>query len=146
MNASIVKNASTSPGIARAMDGHIEDQSCLRASIVKSALAVHQIARNTKKVTRKTVLLNLYRMISVVVLKDTLGSKTTTPSIEKSHVLVSSTEENSSQVESLTCWICQEEFNILSSNHAHSLVSLDIRRIEHSLQVCLWHLKHNRYL
>ena len=35
----------------------------------------------------------------------------TTHGCKESGILFSSTEENSSQVESLTCWICQEEFS-----------------------------------
>jgi len=35
----------------------------------------------------------------------------TTHGVEKSDMLFSLTEENSSQVESLICWICQEEFS-----------------------------------
>ena len=38
-----------------------------------------------------------------------LQEPTTTQGGKKSGILLSLTEENSSQVESLTCWICQEE-------------------------------------
>ena len=38
-----------------------------------------------------------------------LQQPTTTHGSKKARVVFSSTEENSSQVESLTCWICQEE-------------------------------------
>ena len=40
-----------------------------------------------------------------------LQEPTTTHARKKSGMLMSSTEENLSQVESLTCWICQKEFS-----------------------------------
>ena len=44
-------------------------------------------------------------------LKRHLQESSTTQGGEKSGLLFSSTEENLSQVESLTCWICQEELS-----------------------------------
>ena len=40
-----------------------------------------------------------------------LQGPSTAQGSKKSRMLFSFTEENSSQVESLTCWICQEEFS-----------------------------------
>ena len=83
-----------------------QGSSCFHVSNAKSFLVVH---------------LQQHKRINAIDQSFTrhLQAEPVTDSGEESDTLFSVTEENSSQVESLTCWICQEEFSSETSLIQH---------------------------
>ena len=91
-----------------------QERSRIHASILKGPLVSPQPARDTKRDMQEPALLNRRNMISVCRCLKTrrdLKESVATFGGEKSCVLSFLSEDNLSQVESLTCWICQKEFS-----------------------------------
>ena len=93
------------------MNEFTQERSRIHASIVLSALGNYHIAGIMNKKHAKDSSLKRKQHGQNLKLRIHLQEPTTTHASKKAGMLVSSTEENLSQVESLTCWICEKEFS-----------------------------------
>ena len=139
IRASIVQSASVNHQAARHMNELTQEKSHTRASILQSVLPTHQTVRfmNELILERSHIHASIAQSASVshqaakkheerhskaspftrkqhdrkLKLRTEFQGPAATLGDKKSCILSSVTGENSSQVESLTCWICLKEFD-----------------------------------
>ena len=111
IHASIVKSPLATHQIASDMSELTQERGCIHASIVKIPLVSRQNVGNMKRDMQEPAPSNMSNMIIAFNSRRDPQEPVATLDGKKSCILPSLPEENSSQVESLTCWICLEEFS-----------------------------------